>query len=45
MEQQLHKGKFPLILLKNIAKKRDVKERIFCTTQAKFITELRVEIV
>ena len=40
MEQQLHKGKFPLMLLKNITNKRDVKERIFCTTQATFVTEL-----
>jgi hypothetical protein len=40
MEQQLHKGKFPLMLFKNITKKRDVKERIFCTTQATFVTEL-----
>jgi hypothetical protein len=45
MEQQLHKGKFPLMLFKNITKKRDVKERIFRTTQATFVTELRVDIV
>jgi hypothetical protein len=38
MEQQLHKGKFPLILFKNITNKRDVKERIFRTTQATFAT-------
>jgi hypothetical protein len=45
MEQQLHKGKFPLMLFKNITKKRDVKERIFRTTQATFVTELRTDIV
>jgi hypothetical protein len=45
MEQQLHKGKFSIMLLKNIMKKRDVKERIFCTTQATFLTELRTNIV
>jgi hypothetical protein len=45
MEQQLHKGQFPLILFKNITKKRDVKERIFRTTQATFVTELRTDIV
>jgi hypothetical protein len=45
MEQQLHKGKFPLMLLKNITKKRDVKERIFHTTQATFVTKLRADIV
>jgi hypothetical protein len=38
MEQQLHKGKFPLMLLKNITKKRDVKERIFRITQETFVT-------
>jgi hypothetical protein len=38
MEQQLHKGKFPLMLFKNITNKRDVKEMIFCTTQATFVT-------
>jgi hypothetical protein len=40
MEQQLHKGQFPLMLFKNITKKRDVKEMIFCTTQATFVTKL-----
>jgi predicted deacylase len=45
MEQQLHKGKFPLMLFKNITKKRDVRERIFRTTQATFVTELRADIV
>jgi hypothetical protein len=45
MEQQLHKGKFPLMLFKNITKKRDVKERIFRTTQATFVVELRTYIV
>jgi hypothetical protein len=45
MEQQLHKGKFPLMLFKNITKKRDVKQRIFHTTQATFVTELRTNIV
>ena len=45
MEQQLHKGKIPLMLLKNITKKRDVRERIFQTTQTTFVTELRVDIV
>ena len=45
MEQQLHKGKFPLILFKNITKKRDVREWIFHTTQATFVTKLRIDIV
>jgi hypothetical protein len=33
------------MLLKNITKKRDGKERIFCTTQSTFVTELRAYIV
>jgi hypothetical protein len=45
MEEQLHKGKFPLMLFKNITKKRDVRERIFHTTQVTFVTELRADIV
>jgi hypothetical protein len=44
MEQQLHKGKIPLMLFKNITKKRDVRERIFQTTQTTFVTELREDI-
>jgi hypothetical protein len=40
MEKQLHQGKFPLMLFKNITKKRDVKEKIFHTTQATFVIEL-----
>jgi hypothetical protein len=44
MEQQLHKGKFPLMLFKNITKKRDVRERIFRTTQTTFVLELRSDI-
>jgi hypothetical protein len=44
MEQQLHKGQFPLMLFKNITKKRDVRERIFHTTQATFVIELRPDI-
>jgi hypothetical protein len=44
-EQQLHKGQFPLMLFKNIIKKRDVRERIFCTTQETFVTKLRADIV
>jgi hypothetical protein len=45
MEQQLHKGKFPLMFLKNITKKIDVKERIFHTNQTTFVTELGTYIV
>jgi hypothetical protein len=45
MEQQLHKGKVPLMLFKNITKKRDVRERIFWTTQATFVIELQADIV
>jgi hypothetical protein len=45
MEQQLHKGKIPLMLLKNIAKKMDVRERIFRTTQEPFVIELQENIV
>jgi hypothetical protein len=45
MEQQLHKGKFPIMLFINITKKRDVKERIFRTTQETFVTELQIDIV
>ena len=33
------------MLFKNITKKRDVRERIFWTTQATFVTELRAYIV
>ena len=33
------------MLLKNITKKRDVRERIFRTTHATFVTELRGNIV
>jgi hypothetical protein len=45
MEQQLHRGKIPLMLFKNITKKKDARERIFQTTQATFVTELREDIV
>jgi hypothetical protein len=45
MEQQLHRGRIPLMLLKNITKKRDVRERIFQTTQTTFVTKLRGYIV
>jgi hypothetical protein len=45
MEQQLHKGQFPLMLFKNITNERDVEERIFHKTQATFVTELRADIV
>jgi hypothetical protein len=45
MEQQLHKGQIPLMLFKNITKKRDVRERIFQTTLTTFVTELRADIV
>jgi hypothetical protein len=45
MEKQLHRGQIPLMLFKNSTKKRDVRERIFWTTQVTFVTELRVDIV
>ena len=45
MEQQFHRGKIPLMLFKNITKKRDARERIFRTTQTTFVTELRANIV
>jgi hypothetical protein len=45
MEKQLHRGKIPLMLLKNITKKMDVRERIFQTTQTTFVIELREDIV
>jgi hypothetical protein len=45
IEQQLHRGQIPLMLFKNITKKRDARERIFRTTQATFVTELRADIV
>ena len=45
MEQQLHRGQIPLLLFKNITKKKDVRERIFQTTKATFVTELRADIV
>jgi hypothetical protein len=45
MEKQLHKGKIPLMLFKNITKKNDVRERMFRTTQATFVTELQADIV
>ena len=45
MEQQLHRGKIPLMLFKNITKKRDFRERIFRTTLETFVTELRADIV
>ena len=41
----MHKGKIPLMLFKNITKKKDVRERIFQTTHATFVTELRADIV
>jgi hypothetical protein len=41
----LHRGKIPLMLFKNITKKKDARERIFRTTQATFVTELRADIV
>jgi hypothetical protein len=45
MEQQLHRGHIPFMLFKNITKKRDARERIFQTTHAMFVTELRANIV
>jgi hypothetical protein len=45
MEQQLHKAQIPLMLFKNITKKRHVRERIFRTTQATFVIELQANIV
>jgi hypothetical protein len=39
------KREFPLILFKNITKKRDVKEKVFHATQSTFITDLRTDIV
>jgi hypothetical protein len=45
MEQHLHKGKIPLMLFKNITKKRDVIERIFRKTQETFVIELQEDIV
>jgi len=31
MEQQLQKGEFPIIVFKNITKRKYVKENILCT--------------
>ena len=45
MEQQLHRGKIPLMLLKNITKKKDVRETIFRTTHSMFVTELRADTI
>jgi hypothetical protein len=45
MEQQLHRGKIPLMFFKNITKKRDARERIFQTTHATFVIELPADIV
>jgi hypothetical protein len=45
IEEQLQKGKFPIILFKNITKRRDIKERVFRTTQSTFMTALRTEAV
>jgi hypothetical protein len=45
MEQQLHRGKIPFMLFKNITKKKDVRETIFQTTQSTFVTELRADTV
>jgi hypothetical protein len=45
MEQQLQTGKFPIMLFKNITKRRDIKEKVFLTTQSTFITELRTKVV
>jgi hypothetical protein len=45
MEQQLHRGQIPLMLLKNITKKKDAREMIFRTTQSTFVTELRGDTV
>jgi hypothetical protein len=45
MERQFHKGQFPLMLFKNITKKRDVRESIFHTSQETFVIELREDIV
>ena len=45
MEQQLHKEKFPILLLKNITKKKYVKEMVFRTTQVTFVTKLQIDIV
>jgi hypothetical protein len=45
IKQQLKKGNIPLMLFKNITKKKDVRERIFQTTQTTFVTELQAYIV
>jgi hypothetical protein len=45
MEQQLHRGQIPLMLFKNITKKKDARETIFRTTQSTFVTELRADTV
>jgi hypothetical protein len=43
MEQQLQNKEFPVLLFKNITKRKDVKEKIFRTTQSTFITMLRTD--
>ena len=43
MEQQLQTGKFPIMLFKNITKRRGIKEKVFRTTQSTFITPLKAE--
>jgi hypothetical protein len=45
MEQKLHRGQIPLMLFKNITKKKDARERIFRTTKAMFVIELREDIL
>jgi hypothetical protein len=45
IEQQLQKGKFPIMLFKNITKRRDIKEKVFRITQSTFITTLRTKAV
>jgi hypothetical protein len=43
IEQQLQNREFPVLLFKNITKRKDVKEKIFRTTQSTFITVLRTD--
>ena len=43
IEQQLQNREFPMLLFKNITKRKDVKEKIFCTTQSTFIIVLRTD--
>ena len=44
VEQQLQIGHFPILLFKNIERRREIKENAFRKTQSTFIIEMNTQI-